>query len=322
MTSSKPQIAGIGNPLVDVLASIDMEGPSRHGLTVGEMHLVDSASATALYAEIGPGVQQSGGSVANTIAHIGDLGHGGSFLGMVADDELGDLFRAEMARVGVSCPVVSRTDGVGTGRCVVMVTPDGERTMSTFLGACECLAPSDLPDTLPAGTAILLVEGYHWDAPHGPANIIRAAELAHATGAKVAMTPSDAACVDRQRGNMLAFVEAHCDILIGNESELCALAGAADAAAALDWAMTHVDVVALTRSELGAMVCDGGPVVAVPAVPVDKVVDSTGAGDAFAAGFLSGLALGQTGEEAAGKGAALAARVICHFGARQATVEA
>lgn len=322
MTDAKPQIAGIGNPLVDVLATIAMGGPARHGLTLGEMHLVDGASATALYAEIGPGVQQSGGSVANTIAHIGDLGLKGTFLGMVADDDLGDLFRSEMARLGISCPVVPRTDGIGTGRCVVMVTPDGERTMSTYLGACECLAPTDMPDGLPADTAILLVEGYHWDTPHGPANIDRAVALARAAGAKIALAPSDPACVDRQRANMLALLETNCDILIGNEVEISALAGTDDTLQALDWAKSSVGIVALTRSEKGALVTDGGPVIAVSAVPVAKVVDTTGAGDAFAAGFLSELVLGKGVEEAARKGAEIAARVIGHFGARQVNVTA
>jgi len=317
MTHPMPQIAGIGNPLVDVLAAIDAGGPARHGLTPGEMHLVDALRAAALYAEIGPGVQQSGGSVANTIAHVGDLGLKGTFLGKVADDALGAVFRRDMAALGIAVPVPSQTNGTATGHCVVMVTPGGERTMSTYLGACERLAPDDLPEALPVETAILLVEGYHFDTPQGAANVARAVELARGVGARVALTPSDPSCVDRQRAAMLALIEGDCDILIGNEVELAALSGAKDPMSALHWAIDHCRTVALTRSEHGALVTDGGPVIAVPAAPVVEVVDTTGAGDAFAAGFLVGLARGNDVAEAARAGAHLAARVIGHFGARQ-----
>lgn len=317
MTRPRPQIAGIGNPLVDILAAIDAGGPGRHGLTLGEMHLVDAARAAALYAEIGPGVQQSGGSVANTIAHVGDLGLKGTFLGKVAADDLGGVFRRDMAALGIAVPVPDQTDGTATGHCVVMVTPGGERTMSTYLGACECLAPDDLPEALPAETAILLVEGYHFDTPHGAANVARAVELARGVGARVALTPSDPSCVDRQRAAMLALIAGDCDILIGNEVELAALSGAQDPMSALHWALEHCRTVALTRSAHGALVADGGPVAEVPAVPVDRVVDTTGAGDAFAAGFLAGIAEGADVAEAARAGAALAAQVIGHFGARQ-----
>lgn len=319
MNKSEPQIAGIGNPLVDVLASVGPDAPARHGLTVGEMHLVDAATAAALYSEIGPGIQQSGGSVANTIAHVGDLGLRGTFLGKVAGDDLGAVFRSDMAALGITVPVADQVGGNATGHCVVMVTPDGERTMSTHLGACVDLHPDDLPDHLPPETAILLVEGYHFDAPHGAANVARAVELARGVGARVALTPSDAACVDRQRDAMLALIEGDCDILIGNEIELAALSGAPDPMSALHWALEHVSTVALTRSENGAFVSDGGPVAEIAAEPVAKVVDTTGAGDAFAAGFLVALARGSNVAEAGREGARLAARVIGHFGAREGT---
>jgi sugar/nucleoside kinase (ribokinase family) len=222
-----------------------------------------------------------------------------------------------MAALGIAVPVADEAGGTATGHCVVMVTPDGERTMSTHLGACECLSPDDLPDALPAETAILLVEGYHFDTPHGAANVARAVELARGVGARIALTPSDAACVDRQRAAMLALIEGDCDILIGNELELAALSGAQDPLSALHWALEHVGTVALTRSENGAIVSDGGPATEISAQPVEQVVDTTGAGDAFAAGFLGALALGYDVAYAGREGAVLAARVIGHFGARQ-----
>ena len=317
MTDNVPQVAGIGNPLVDVLATIDAEGPARHGLTLGEMHLVDADTAAKLYAEIGPGVQQSGGSVANTIAHIGDMGLKGTFLGQVSEDDLGGVFRKDMADLGITVPVASLTDGTATGHCVVMVTPEGERTMSTYLGACERLVPSVLPEALHPDTKVLLIEGYHFDVPEGAANIAHAVELARGVGAKVALTPSDPACVDRQRAGMLALIEGACDILIGNEVELAALSGAHDPMSALHWALEHVGTVALTRSENGSLVSDGGPVVEIAAEPVAQVVDSTGAGDAYAAGFLGGLAQGKGVAEAGQMGSQLAAQVISHMGARQ-----
>lgn len=319
MPYSPVQIAGLGNAIVDILADIDQEGPHRHGLNRGEMHLVDTDAATALYAEIGPGVQQSGGSVANTIAHIGGMGLKGTFLGKVADDDLGKTFTSEMADLGITCPVPLLKNDVGTGRSVIMVTPDGERTMSTYLGAAERLLPDDLPASLPAETKILLIEGYHFDAPTGVETISRAAGLAHAVGAKVALTPSDAGCIARHQDAMLSFVETDCDILIGNEAELAMLSGQEGVEYVLTWCLGYVETVALTRSAEGCLVTQGGAPIAVPAEPVEKVVDSTGAGDAFAAGFLGQLAQGDGIEDAAKAGATLAARVISHRGARQAT---
>ncbi|MFV0243686.1 MAG: adenosine kinase [Qingshengfaniella sp.] len=316
MTRTAPQIAGLGNPLVDVLARIDAGGPARHGLALGEMHLVDAGAADALYAEIGPGVRQPGGSVANTIAHIADQGVRGSFLGKVGADDLGGFFLDEMTRLGIVCPVNPATDAA-TGRCVVMVTPDGERTMSTYLGACEALTPADLPATLAPETTILLVEGYHWDAPNGAANIARAADLARAVGATVALTPSDPGCVARHLDAMRQFLHDHCGILVGNIHELQALSGTADAEAAMDWARAAVGTVALTLSAEGSIVSDGGASCRIPAVPVETVVDTTGAGDAYAAGFLVALAKGAGVAQAGQEGAALAARVVTHFGARQ-----
>jgi sugar/nucleoside kinase (ribokinase family) len=309
-------IVGIGNALVDVVASVPADAPARHGLVVGGMHLVDGAAAAALYDEFGPGVQQSGGSVGNSIAHLADVGLPGCYLGKVAEDDLGRRFRDDMAALGIACPVPPARTGPATGRCVVMVTPDGERTMSTFLGAAQGLSPADVEAAMPERFALLLVEGYLWDAPEGDAAIAAAARRARAVGARVALTPSDAGCVARNREAMLAFLDAHCDILIGNHIEIGEMAGDSEPEAALDWALGRVGTVAVTESEKGSRVADAAGRHRVPAVPVKQVVDSTGAGDAYASGFLAGLVRGSPIEQAGRDGAALAARVIGHYGAR------
>jgi sugar/nucleoside kinase (ribokinase family) len=316
MNDTDKLIVGIGNALVDVVATVDADAPARHGLDKGGMHLVDRAAAAALYDEIGPGVQQSGGSVANSIAHLADVGLPGCYLGKVADDDLGLKFRAELADLGIACPVTPATGGEPTGRCVVMVTPDGERTMSTFLGAAQALTPGDVEAAMPDRLALLLVEGYLWDAPEGDAVIAAAARMARAAGARVALTPSDAGCVDRNRDAVLEFLRRHCDILIGNHVEIGAMAGDSDAEAALDWALSQADTVAVTESEAGSRVANGSGRHRINAVPVARVLDSTGAGDAYASGFLAALVRGAPIDQAGREGAALAARVLTHYGAR------
>jgi sugar/nucleoside kinase (ribokinase family) len=312
-----PHIVGVGNALVDVVAAVAPEVVARHGLTPGGMHLVDADAAHALFEEVAPGVRQSGGSVANSIAHLADLGLGGTYLGKVAGDDLGRTFRDEMGAMKIDAPVGDRTgEGAGTGRCVVLVTPDGERTMSTYLGAAVTLAPDDIHAAIPAEFDILFVEGYLWDAPQGAEVIAAAAERARTAGARVALTPSDAGCVERNRAAMLDFIAQHADILIGNHVEIGALSGQEDTEAVLDWALSHVPVAAVTEHEKGALVADATGRYRVPAVPVARVVDTTGAGDAYASGFLGGLARGLSVEEAGRQGADLAARVLGHFGAR------
>ena len=309
-------IVGIGNALVDVVATVPEDAIARHGLDKGGMALVDGAAAETLYGEVGPGVQQSGGSVANTIAHLADIGLSGCYLGKVAEDDLGARFRREMAEKGIDCPVPPMNGGSGTGRCVVLVTPDGERTMSTHLGAAQGLAPADIAAALPERFALLLVEGYLWDAPEGAAAIAEAAKKAKAVGAKVALTPSDAGCVERNRDAMLAFISEYCDILVGNHHEVGALSGDDDPDAALAWALSQVGTVAVTESEKGSRVADASGTHRVEAEKVSRVVDTTGAGDAFASGFLGGIVQGKPIADAAREGARLAASVITHYGAR------
>jgi fructokinase len=308
---------GLGNALVDVVAAVEPEVIARHGLTPGGMHLVGAEAAQALFEEVGPGVRQSGGSVANTIAHLAETPVRGTYIGKVADDDLGETFCREMAGLGLSAPVaVARNDDHGTGRCVVLVTPDGERTMSTYLGAAVTLMPSEARAALPEAFDILLVEGYLWDAPQGAEVIDTLARAARGAGARVALTPSDAGCVERNLAAMREMVDTHVDILIGNHLEIAALAGCDGAEAALDWSMSRVSVAAVTEHEKGSWVADAAGRHHVAAAPIARVVDTTGAGDAYASGFLAGLAQALPVNEAGAMGARLAATVLGHYGAR------
>jgi len=317
MTGKTPHIVGLGNALVDVVAAVEPEVIGRHGLTNGGMHLVDATAAHDLFEEVGPGVRQSGGSVANSIAHLAETGVAGTYLGKVAADDLGRAFRDEMVSLGIKAPVAeAQGDGPGTGRCVVLVTPDGERTMSTYLGAAVEILPGEVRAAMPETFDILFIEGYLWDAPHGPDAIAAAAESAKAAGARVALSPSDPGCVERNGDAMKAFIAEHVDILIGNHHELDALAGTRGAKDALDWALAHVAVAAVTEHDKGSLVGDAGGRHHVPAVAVTRVIDTTGAGDAYASGFLAALALGEDVATAGRQGAELAARVLVHFGAR------
>ena len=317
MSDTTHRIVGIGNALVDVVATVDESVISRHGLARGGMHLVEADAAHALFDEVGPGVSQSGGSVANSVAHLAEAGVAGTYLGKVAADTLGARFRDDISGLGIEAPVADLpAGGIGTGRCVVLVTADGERTMSTHLGAAIRLGRADVEAACPRAFSLLLVEGYLWDAPEGAEAIEAAAGLARAAGARVALTPSDAGCVERNRDAMMAFIARHCDILIGNHIEIGALAGVEETGAAMDWALSQVSVAAVTEHENGSLVADGGGRHHVPAASVSKVVDTTGAGDAYASGFLGGLVRGLDVAECGRLGADLAAKVLVHYGAR------
>jgi len=295
---STPHIVGLGNAVVDVVVEAAPETVARHGLTPGGMHLVDADQAAALFAEIGPGVSQSGGSVGNTITHLAGSGVTGTYLGKVAHDALGDRFANDMADLGLGFPI-ARAEAPGTGHCVIIVTPGGERTMSTYLGAAVTISPADMA-LMPAGD-ILFIEGYLFDAPQGPETIRAAAAKAKASGMRVGLTPSDAGAVERNREAMSALIKGDLDMLIGTS---------------MDWALSHCETVAITQSEKGALLAAGGARQRVAASPVAQVVDTTGAGDAFAAGFLTGIALDEGLARAGQRGADLAAKVIGHFGAR------
>ncbi len=313
-----PRVVGVGNAIVDVLVTVDEAVIRDHQLTKGGMHLVDEAAVAAVYADVGPATEQSGGSVANTIAHLADEGVPCAFIGKVANDTFGRVFTHDLSALGVANPVPPATDGDGTGRSLVLITPDGQRTMCTYLGASIGLTAKDVAASLPRQFDVLLIEGYLWDAPGGHAAIAQALERAEAARAKVAVTLSDAGCVGRHL-ETIAQVMRRADILLANEAEACALTGEDNVARAVDAVAGMVKLAAVTHSENGSTVLCNGERHEVDAQPVARVVDSTGAGDAFAAGFLQAYLNGAPASHCAKVGGRLAARVIQHIGAREAT---
>lgn len=308
-------ILGIGNAIVDVLARAEDGFLSAHGMTPGAMALIDAAQADAIYAAMGPGVESSGGSAGNTCAVAAALGAKVGFLGKVADDQLGTVFAHDIQAAGVSFPTSRLSGGAPTARCLILVSPDGQRTMNTFLGACVTFGEDDVDEAAVAAAAVTYMEGYLFDPPAAQAAFRRAARLAHAAGRKVAISLSDAFCVGRHRDAFRAFVADEADILFANESEILSLYETESFEEATECARKDVAIAALTRSEHGSTIVSGAETVSVAAVPT-KVVDSTGAGDAYAAGFLAALTRGLPLTECGRWGSVAAAEVISHFGAR------
>jgi sugar/nucleoside kinase (ribokinase family) len=309
-------VVGIGNAIVDVLAHADDAFLIRHGLDKGTMTLIDAAAAERLYAAMGPAVEVSGGSAANTVAAVASLGGRAVFIGKVRDDQLGAIFRHDIAALGVTFTTPAAPDGAATGRCLVLVTPDAKRTMQTFLGAAATLGPDDVDEALIAAAQVTYLEGYLWDQPAAKRAFILAAELAHSHGRQVGLSLSDPFCVDRHRGDFLRLVEHHVDILFANEDEVVSLYQEHAFDAALQQVRRHCRIAALTRSEKGSVIVSGDEVHIVDAAPVREVVDTTGAGDAFAAGFLFGLTRGRPLAQCGRIGSLAAAEVISHVGAR------
>jgi fructokinase len=262
-----------------------------------------------------PGQESSGGSVANTCAVAAGLDARVAYLGKVADDQLGKVFRHDIAAAGVHFPTAPLTDGAPTARCLIMVTPDGQRTMNTYLGACVTFGEDDVDEALVAGAAITYLEGYLFDPPAAQAAFRRAAAAAHAAGRKVALSLSDAFCVDRHRQAFLDLVAGHVDVLFANEAEITSLYECNRLEDAIQLAARDVDLAAITRSEDGSVILRGGERVNVAAVST-RVVDTTGAGDAYAAGFLAGLTAGRSLAQCGHLGSVAAAEVISHYGAR------
>ena len=313
------EVVGIGNAFVDVLTHADDALLERECLTKGSMRLIDAAEADALYARLGPGVEISGGSAANTMAGLASLGGRGAFVGKVRDDRLGQVFRHDMRAVGVAFDSRTATDGPATARSLIVVTPDAQRTMNTYLGACVELGPEDIDPELVGGARITYLEGYLWDPPRAQAAFVKAAEIAHAAGAKVALTLSDPFCVDRHRDSFEELVAHHVDILFANQEELMSLYQSADFDAALHAVRGECEIAVLTHSARGSIVLHGTDVHIVDAEPVARVVDTTGAGDQYAAGFLYGLIRDYDLYSCGRIASIAAAEVIGHVGARPET---
>jgi sugar/nucleoside kinase (ribokinase family) len=317
VTDPSLDVLCIGNAIVDVIAAADDAFLAEQGLAKGSMRLIDADEATRLYAEMGPGREISGGSAGNTAAGVAMLGGRAGFVGQVADDQLGDVYAHDIRSIGVEFRTPVRSgDDVPTARCLVLVTPDAQRTMNTFLGAAQHLEAAALDEDQVRSAAILYLEGYLWDPETPRAAMERAIDISRAAGRKVAFTLSDSFCVDRHRDGFNQLIDSgRLDILFANEAEILSLTGEADFDAALAAAAPRVRLLVVTRSEKGAIV-EGGRRVVVPAEPVEQIVDTTGAGDLFAAGFLTGHAQGRDLEQCLRMGAIAAAEVISHYGAR------
>jgi len=309
-------VLGIGNAIVDVLAPAEDAFLEAHGMAKGAMTLIDAERAEELYAAMGSGTEASGGSAANTVAGVAALGGRACFIGKVRDDELGSIFAHDIRAIGVDFHSAPATSGAPTARCLISVTPDAKRTMHTYLGACVDLGPEDVDEDLIAASAITYLEGYLWDPPGAKEAFIKAMGAARVAGRKVALSLSDGFCVDRHRDEFQDLVEHHVDILFANEQEITSLYEVDDFNAAMQAVQGRCDIAALTRSEKGAVIVAGDEVHVVSAEPIDAVVDTTGAGDLYASGFLTGLSEGRSLPECGRMAGIGAAEIISHMGAR------
>ena len=320
MPDMRYDVIGVGNAIVDVLSPAEESFLSDHGLDKGVMTLIDGARGTELYDAMGPAVEVSGGSAANTLAGIASLGGRGAYIGKVRADVLGEVFRHDIRAIGVDYRTMP-AEGAGepTARCLIFVTPDAERTMQTCLGVSVELGPADIDVEAIQAAQITYLEGYLFDPPEAKKAFVHAAEAAHAAGRKVALSLSDAFCVDRHRAEFLHLISGHIDILFANEDEITSLFEVDSFDRALEMTRGHCEIAALTRSAKGSVILNHDQAHEVPAAAVGKVVDSTGAGDLYAAGVLYGLTKGFELPECARIGGLAAAEVIQHYGARPET---
>jgi sugar/nucleoside kinase (ribokinase family) len=309
-------VTGIGNAIVDVITHADDSQIVRLGLLKGGMTLIDAEAAERLYAQMAPAVEISGGSVANSIAGVAALGGRAAYIGKTRNDQLGHVFAHDIRAAGVEFTTASAERGAATARCLILVTPDGERTLSTYLGACVELGPEDIDEQLIARSKVVYLEGYLWDPPRAKEAMLKAANLTHKHGGRVALSLSDAFCVDRHRAEFKRLIDDHVDILFANETEIASLTQNSDFDASAAAMRGACEVLVLTRGARGAVVFAHDERFEVAAEPVSRVVDTTGAGDLFAAGFLHGFTQGRGPADSARMGAVCAAEIISHIGAR------
>ena len=311
------EVVGIGNAIVDVIFAATDRFLLDHSIAKSVMTLVDEIHAARLIAAAENPTESSGGSAANTLAGLASFGSRGWFIGKLKNDRLGDAFARDLARIGVHYETLMAQDGPSTACCIIAVTPDGHRSMSTYLGACRELTPADIDESKIASGALLYVEGYMWDDDRSKAAIRKAIRAAKRAGRKIAFTLSDPFCVGRYRAEFLQLIESDVDILFANEEEAKALFGTADFPSTLNHARQWPGLAIITRSEKGCVVAaPSGEIHVQPAEPVERVLDTTGAGDQFAAGFLHGLARGLSLPICARLGSIAAAEVISHYGGR------
>ena len=317
MTTAKYDVLGIGNAIFDVLVQTDEGFLATHGMTKGGMALIDEARAASIYRDMGAATEMSGGSAANTIVGIANLGARAAYVGKVRDDEVGRLYTHDIRAAQVAFDTKAASGGPATGCSYILVTPDGERTMNTFLGAAQELMPTDIEPAQIEAASMVYLEGYLWDPKSAKEAFVKAATIAHGAGRQVALTLSDSFCVDRYRDEFIELMrKGTVDLIFANEAELHSLYQTSDFDTALKQLQKDIKLGIVTRSEKGCVVASKDGVVSVPASPIQKLVDTTGAGDLFAAGFLFGL-VRNAGFENCGKlGALAAAEVIQHIGAR------
>jgi sugar/nucleoside kinase (ribokinase family) len=316
MIAGAIDVAGIGNAIVDIIAHAEESFLASEGFAKGSMTLIDAARADALYARIGPAIESSGGSAGNTMAGIASLGGKGAYIGKVRDDVLGGVFRHDITAIGIRFETPPASEGPGTARCLVLVTGDGQRTMGTYLGACVDLGPEDIDATIVSAAQITYLEGYLFDPPRAKEAFRKAARLAHQAGRQVALSLSDPFCVGRHRAEFRELVAGEVDILFANEAEICSLYETEDFNKAVAAVRGHVEVAALTRSAAGSVILTAGDTHYIAPARVEHVVDTTGAGDLYAAGVLFGLTRGLPLPTCGAIGSLCAAEIISHVGAR------
>ena len=315
-SSDRHDVLGIGNAIVDILAYAEDDLVAELGLARGAMTLIDAERSEFLYRRLGPAREVSGGSCANTIAAVASLGGRGAYIGRVRDDQLGRVFAHDIRAAGVTFRSPPSSEGPATATSMIFVAPDGQRTMNTYLGACVELGPDDVDPDLVAGASITYLEGYLWDRPEAKAACRKAATVCHGAGRQLALTLSDSFCVDRWRAEFRELVEHEVDILFANESEITSLYEEPDFDRALQQVRHHVRFAALTRGAKGSVVVRGDELHVIDAAPPARVLDTTGAGDLYAAGFLHGLTNGLDLAACGRLGSVCAAEIIAQYGAR------